>query len=143
MWLENERCENIIVDDMTGLAKQHPKAAIALAIFMFSLGGMPPTVGFISKLYIFNAVLSNNMVGLIVIAAIGSTISLYYYMRIIVRMFMMDSSPVLGALIKPIRSNVTICVVATCVVAIILLGTVLPDSTMRMAKHAAGEVAGG
>lgn len=143
MWLENERCENIIIDDMTGLAKQHPYAAVALSVFMFSLGGMPPTVGFISKLYIFNAALSNGLVGLVIIAAIGSTISLYYYMRIIVRMFMMDSSPVLGALIKPTRSMVTVCVVASSVVLILLLGTVLPESALRLAKHTAGEVAGG
>ena len=143
MWLENERCENIIIDDMTGLAKQHPYAAVALSVFMFSLGGMPPTVGFISKLYVFNAALSNNLVGLIVIAAIGSTISLYYYMRIIVRMFMMDASPVLGALIKPTKSLVTTCVVAASVIAILLLGTILPESALRVAKHTSGEVTGG
>jgi NADH-quinone oxidoreductase subunit N len=143
MWLENERCENIIVDDLTGLAKQHPYAATALALFMFSLGGMPPTVGFISKLYIFNSALSNNMIGLIVVAAIGSTISLYYYMRIIVRMFMMDSSPVLGALIKPVASKVTSGVVLVCAILIILFGTLLPESGMRVARHTSGEVTGG
>jgi NADH-quinone oxidoreductase subunit N len=143
MWLENERCENIIVDDLTGLSKQHPFAAVALAVFMFSLGGMPPTVGFISKLYIFNAALSNNLVGLIVIAAIGSTISLYYYMRIIVRMFMMDASPVLGALIKPNKSNLTIVVVAASVAFILLFGTALPETLLQFARHTSGETAGG
>jgi NADH-quinone oxidoreductase subunit N len=143
MWLENERCENIIIDDLTGLSKQHPYAAIALAVFMFSLGGMPPTVGFISKLYIFNAALSNHMIGLVVIAAIGSTISLYYYMRVIVRMFMMDASPVLGALIKPTRSNVTIGVVSICAVLVILFGTILPEAGLHIARHSSGEVTGG
>jgi NADH-quinone oxidoreductase subunit N len=143
MWLENERCENIIVDDLTGLSKQHPRAAVALAVFMFSLGGMPPTVGFISKLYVFNAALSTNLVGLIVVAAIGSTISLYYYMRIIVRMFMMDTTPVLGALIKPRRSMVTTTVVTVSVIIVILMGTVLPEPAMRLARQASGEVSGG
>ena len=143
MWLENERCENIIIDDLTGLAKTNPYAAFALAVFMFSLGGMPPTVGFISKLYVFNAALSNNLVALVVIAAIGSTISLYYYMRIIVRMFMMDSTPVLGSLIKPTRSLVTMVVVTAAVVLIIALGTVLPEPMLRIARHTAGEITGG
>ena len=143
MWLENERCENIIVDDLTGLAKQHPRTAVALAVFMFSLGGMPPTVGFISKLYVFNAALSTNLVGLIVIAALGSTISLYYYMRVIVRMFMMDTTPVLGGLIKPQRSMVITSIVALSVILVILLGTVLPEPAMRLAKQTAGEVSGG
>jgi NADH-quinone oxidoreductase subunit N len=143
MWLENERCENIIVDDLTGLAKQHPFAAVALSVFMFSLGGMPPTVGFISKLYIFNAALSNNLVGLIIVAAIGSTISLYYYMRVIVRMFMMEGSPVLGSLIKPQRSFATTVIVGASVALILLLGTFLPEKALRVAKHSASEVTGG
>jgi NADH-quinone oxidoreductase subunit N len=143
MWLENERCENIIVDDLTGLAKQHPLAAVALSVFMFSLGGMPPTVGFISKLYIFNAALSNNLVGLVIIAAIGSTISLYYYMRVIVRMFMMDGSPVLGSLIKPSRSTVTTWIVAISVAVILLFGTFMPEKALRVAQHSAAEVTGG
>ncbi len=143
MWLENERCENIIVDDLTGLAKQHPFAAVALSVFMFSLGGMPPTVGFISKLYIFNAALSNNLVGLVIIAAIGSTISLYYYMRVIVRMFMMEGSPVLGSLIKPQRSLTTTVIVGGSVALILLLGTLLPEKALRVAKHSAAEVTGG
>lgn len=143
MWLENERCENVIVDDLTGLSKQHPRASLALAIFMFSLGGMPPTVGFISKLYVFNAALSTNLIALIVVAALGSTISLYYYMRVIVRMFMMDSTPVLGALIKPQRSIITSVVVVTSVLIVILLGTVMPEPVMRLAKQTAGDISGG
>jgi NADH-quinone oxidoreductase subunit N len=143
MWLENERCENVIVDDLTGLAKQHPRAAVALAVFMFSLGGMPPTVGFISKLYVFNAALSNGLIGLVVIAALGSTISLYYYMRIIVRMFMLDSTPVLGALIKPKKSLSTVGVVLVSVIIVTLLGTVFPEPVMQIARKTAGEVTGG
>lgn len=104
---------------------------------------MPPTVGFISKLYIFNAALSNNLVGLIIVAAIGSTISLYYYMRVIVRMFMMEGSPVLGSLIKPQRSFATTVIVGASVALILLLGTLLPEKALRVAKHSASEVTGG
>jgi len=64
-------------------------------------------------------------------------------MRIIVRMFMMDASPVLGALIKPTKSLVTTCVVAASVLAILLLGTILPEAALRVAKHSSGEVTGG
>lgn len=143
MWLENERCENIIIDDLSGLAKKHPWAACAMAVFMFSLGGMPPTVGFISKLYVFNAALSNELIALVVIAAIGSTISLYYYLRIIVRMFMMDANPALDGLIKPVRSHITTAVVAVAVVLILALGTMLPEPVMNVARSSASEVAGG
>ena len=143
MWLENERCDNIIVDDLSGLAKNHPWAASAMAVFMFSLGGMPPTVGFISKLYIFNAAINNNLIFLVVIAAIGSTISLYYYMRIIVKMFMTDVNPALGGIIKPVRSPVTTIVVAISVALIMLFGTAEPESLMRLVKLSAAEISDG
>jgi NADH-quinone oxidoreductase subunit N len=143
MWLENERCENIIIDDLSGLAKKHPWASFALAVCLFSLGGMPPTVGFISKLYIFNAALSNELVALVVIAVLGSTISLYYYLRIVVRMYMMDANPALDGLIKPVRSNIIIGVVAIAVVLLLAIGTVLPESFMNIARSSAGEVTGG
>lgn len=143
MWLENERCENIIVDDLSGLAKKHPWAAFALAVFMFSLGGMPPTVGFISKLYIFNAALSNDLIALVVIAVLGSTISLYYYLRIIVRMYMMEANPALDGLIKPVYSRIITGVVATAVVLILAAGTLVPETFMNIARSAAGEITGG
>jgi NADH-quinone oxidoreductase subunit N len=143
MWLENERCDNLIVDDLAGLSKRHPWAAVAMAVFMFSLGGMPPTVGFIAKLYIFNAALSQNLIGLVVIAAIGSTISLYYYMRIIVKMFMMDVNPALDGLIKPVRSSVTTGLVAVSMVLIIAFGTVGAEPLMKLVKASASETAKG
>ncbi len=143
MWLENERCENIIIDDLSGLAKKHPWASFALAVCLFSLGGMPPTVGFISKLYIFNAALSNELVALVVIAVLGSTISLYYYLRIIVRMYMMDANPALDGLIKPVRSNIIIGIVTVAVVLLLAIGTVLPESFMNIARSSASEVTGG
>lgn len=142
MWLENERCDNIIIDDLSGLAKKHPWAATAMAVFMFSLGGMPPTVGFISKFYVFNAALSNDLIPLVIIAAVGSTISLYYYLRIIVKMFMMDANPALGGLITPKKSHVTTAVVAVAVALILAFGTVAPEQLMNLVKSSASEIAG-
>ncbi len=135
MWLENERCENIIIDDLAGLAKKHPKAALALAVFMLSLGGMPPTVGFISKLYVFNAALSQGLIALVLIACVGSTISLYYYLKIIVKMFMTDANPALGGLIQPKRSSVYIAVIAAAVILIIVAGTVAPEPMMELVRR--------
>ncbi|MCX6115937.1 MAG: NADH-quinone oxidoreductase subunit N, partial [Proteobacteria bacterium] len=134
MWLENERCENLMVDDMAGLAKRYPLTATSMAVFMFALGGMPPTMGFISKFYVFNAALSNNMMALVVVAAIGSTISLYYYMRLIVKMFMLEPNPALENLIKPVKSKWTVAIVGFCVVVVLAGGTFAPETFMRLAK---------
>ena len=143
MWLENERCENIILDDLTGLSKKHPWAAVALAIFMFSLGGMPPTIGFISKLYVFNAALSNGITATVVVAAIGSTIALYYYLRIIVRMFMMEANPALEGLIRPSHSTVITAIVAIAVTLVLAFGTVAPEPILKLARFSATEITGG
>ena len=61
-------------------------AAFALATFMFSFAGMPPTAGFIGKFFVFNAALQSQLYGLVTIGVIGSSISLFYYLRVIVRM---------------------------------------------------------
>ncbi len=80
--------------DYRGLAKRHPLAATAFAIFLFSLTGIPPFAGFVGKWYLFVAVLDrvpgpggNWYAVLAIIGAINSAISLYYYVRVIRAMF--------------------------------------------------------
>ncbi len=71
-----------------GLAKRRPFWAIAMAIFLFSLVGLPPLAGFIGKYYIFMAAIAREMYGLVIFAAINSVISLYYYAKIAKAMFL-------------------------------------------------------
>lgn len=84
--------EKIYVQDYKGLAYSHPYAAIVMSLFLFSLAGIPPTAGFMGKFYIFSAAVKQGFVGLAVIGVINSVISVYYYLRITVAMFMEDSS---------------------------------------------------
>ncbi len=129
MWLENDQNDNITLDNLSGMASKHPKACFALAVFMFAFAGMPPTVGFISKFFVFNAALKANLVSLVVIGIIGSSISLYYYLRVIVRMFM--SEPVkVAAPLAPKNSIIVSLVVGVAVILVVLLGTVLPGPVM-------------
>ncbi len=140
MWLENEDNDNIMLDDLAGLAKKHPWASFALAAFMFSFAGMPPTVGFMGKFFVFNAALSNQLYSLVIIGVIGSSISLFYYLRVIVRMYM--SEPVkVAVLLTPSRSVLTTVVLAIVLILNLLLGTVLPGPTMQMLKKTSEEVA--
>ena len=73
--------------DLTGLAATHPGAAIAMLIFMLSLGGIPPTAGFMGKLWLFGAAVEAGYIGLAVIAVLNSALSLYYYIRVVVFMW--------------------------------------------------------
>jgi NADH-quinone oxidoreductase subunit N len=76
--------------DLTGLYFSHPGAAIAMLIFMLSLGGIPPTAGFIGKLWIFGAAIDAGYVWLAVIGVLNSALSLYYYVRVVVLMWIAE-----------------------------------------------------
>jgi NADH-quinone oxidoreductase subunit N len=74
--------------DYAGLGLQHPFLGFCMAVIMFSLAGIPPTAGFFAKYYLFSAAVDQGMVGLAVIAVLNSALSLYYYLRVIVAMYM-------------------------------------------------------
>ena len=87
-----EKNENSIihVDDLAGLAKSRPVLALCFSIFMFSLAGLPPTVGFFSKFYLFSAALKEGLLWLTVWGVVNSVISVYYYLRPVVVMYMKE-----------------------------------------------------
>jgi NADH-quinone oxidoreductase subunit N len=76
--------------DLTALSSTHPGAAVAMLIFMLSLGGIPPTAGFMGKLWIFGAAIDAGYVWLAVIGVANSALSLYYYVRVVVFMWSPD-----------------------------------------------------
>jgi NADH-quinone oxidoreductase subunit N len=78
------------IDTYKGLGYRSPLVAVAMAIFFVSLTGLPPTAGFIGKLYLFAALLDAKWIWLAVIGAINSVISLYYYVRVLRNMFLRD-----------------------------------------------------
>jgi NADH-quinone oxidoreductase subunit N len=73
-----------------GLGYRSPLIAVAMAIFLISLTGLPPTAGFVGKFYLFAAVLDARWIWLAVIGAINTVISLYYYARVLRYMFLRD-----------------------------------------------------
>lgn len=77
--------------DLTGLYATHPGAAIAMLLFMLSLGGIPPTAGFMGKFWVFGAAIDAGYIWLAVIGVANSAVSLYYYIRVVV--FMWISKP--------------------------------------------------
>ncbi len=81
------------VDDYTGLAYKYPLAAAAMSLFLFSLAGIPPTAGFMGKFYIFSAAIKSGYIGLAIIGVINSVISVYYYLRITIAMYMREPEP--------------------------------------------------
>ncbi|HBA59916.1 MAG TPA: NADH-quinone oxidoreductase subunit N [Elusimicrobia bacterium] len=76
------------LDDLAGLSKTRPWLAAAMAAFMFSLAGVPPLAGFFAKFYAFAGAVNSGYTGLVVIAIIMSAVSMYYYLKVTVVMYM-------------------------------------------------------
>ena len=91
-----EKNENTLieVDDLRGLSRRNPVIAAALALFMLSLAGIPPTIGFFGKFFIFSAAIKNGLVWLAIWGVVSSVISVYYYLRPVVAMYMRDEEGV-------------------------------------------------
>ncbi len=79
-----------MVEDYTGLAYERPGVAACLAVLLLSLAGFPATAGFLGKFYLFRAAVHSNLVGLTVIAVLNSVVSVYYYLRPVVAMYMRE-----------------------------------------------------
>lgn len=82
--------------DYSGLGFQHPALAATMAIFMFALAGVPPTAGFVGKFYIFSAAVKGGYIWLAIIGVMNSLVSVYYYLRITVLMYMRPAEADLG-----------------------------------------------
>ncbi len=78
------------LDNLAGLASFRPGLAAAMAIFMVSLSGLPPTGGFVAKFHVFSAALKGGYVWLTVIAVLNSVVAVYYYLRLVVVMYMRE-----------------------------------------------------
>ncbi len=85
--------------DWSGVARRHPVLGMAAAVFMIALGGLPPTAGFLGKYSLFRAALDAGLTSLVVIAVVNSLVSVYYYLRVVVAMYMKpERAPSLGPL---------------------------------------------
>lgn len=78
------------VSDFAGLGFKRPVLAVAMTLFLFSLAGVPPAVGFVGKFYLFAGAVQKGYIWLAVIGVLNSAVSAYYYLRIMVYMYMKE-----------------------------------------------------
>jgi NADH-quinone oxidoreductase subunit N len=120
------------IADYAGLFKRSPLLAGALAFALVSLTGIPPTAGFVAKLYIFNAGIEADLWWLVVIAVINSVISAFYYLRVASLMFTGDPESA-----ESVPTTVALKFALTVSVAGILFVGVVPSPLLNAAKDAA------
>jgi NADH-quinone oxidoreductase subunit N len=88
--MEHKLGEGVLIEDYKGLAKDYPWLALAMTLFMLSLAGVPPTIGFAAKFYVFRAAIEANLTWLAIIGVVTSVVSAFYYLRVVYYMFMFD-----------------------------------------------------
>jgi NADH-quinone oxidoreductase subunit N len=89
------------ISDLSGLSRRRPMMALALAIFMFSLAGIPPLAGFIGKLYVFRAAIDAGLAWFAVVGVVLSVVGAYYYVRIVKIMYFDEPAEAFDALPYP------------------------------------------
>jgi NADH-quinone oxidoreductase subunit N len=85
---DEEPSDSWDLDRFAGLARKRPALAFAMAVFLFSLAGVPPTAGFVAKLYLFQAAVGAQAYGLAIVGVVTSILGAYYYLRVVVYMYM-------------------------------------------------------
>jgi NADH-quinone oxidoreductase subunit N len=119
--LESRGYTGETITDYAGLAKSHPAAAVLMLWFMLALAGIPPTAGFMGKLYLFAAAVNGGYVWLTLIAVIMSAVSLYYYFRIVVQMYLRDEEQARPAEMyrdRWVEAMIVVCAVVTLVIGV-------------------------
>ena len=131
--------ERLNIDDYAGLGLSRPALGAAMAVFMFSLAGVPPTAGFMGKLYVFSAAVQAGYIGLAIIGVANSVVSAFYYLRLTVVMYMSSaqSEPVSGQRPAPaLRLAVLVAVAGT-----LLLG-LFPSRVLQEALRSVAALLG-
>jgi len=83
--------KRVTFDDFKGLAKVRPYSAAAIAVFLLSMAGIPPTAGFMGKFYIITSAISAGQTALAVFGVISSILSMWYYLRLIISMYFQEA----------------------------------------------------
>jgi NADH-quinone oxidoreductase subunit N len=125
--LEREKGVAQTLETLSGLSTRRPGLAALMAIFMFSLTGVPPFIGFAAKFYIIQSALASGLYVLAVIMVMNSAISAYYYLRILVVMYMQPGERL--TIVDPTVPFGTYVVNVVMAAAVLVIG-VFPESVM-------------
>lgn len=127
--------ENITFDDLSGLYKRSPLLALTLAVGAFGLAGIPPTIGFTGKLFLFTAAIKKDMYALVILAVINTGIAIFYYLKMVRAAYTSVDSQV-----SPLNLRLSTSVLGIFFIVIIILLGIFPQGFMDVAKEAVAAV---
>lgn len=115
--IEKNENSSVMIDDLAGYAKKNPFLAFCLTLFLLSLAGIPPLIGFFGKFYLFTAAVGEGLIWLALWGVINSVISVYYYLRPVVVMYMKDGAH--EAIEQPMNSSKSVVVITAFIVLVL------------------------
>jgi len=130
--LSKENDSGVNLHNVSGLSQTNPWLSFSMAVFLLSMAGLPPTVGFIAKYMLFYSAIEAGEIWLVVLAVLCSAVSVYYYLRVLVYMYMKDAFEEKGAVRVPFLSATAVCLL---VLLTLQLG-ILPSKIVEAAKIA-------
>ena len=122
--------ESLMISDYAGLGFKRPLLALFMTIMLLSLAGFPPTAGFVGKFYIFRSAVESGQIWLVIIGAINTAISAFYYLRVVVAMYMREPEAELDFLAYP---RLLIVALTLAAIGVILIG-ILPSYFLSPAQ---------
>jgi NADH-quinone oxidoreductase subunit N len=131
VWIGSREHERVLVDDWAGLGSRHPSMALAMTLFLLSLGGIPPTSGFFGKFAVFQAAMQvpdNQLLWLVVVGVLNSVLSIFYYLRVVMAMYFREP---LGEF-RPLRSAAITFSLVVCALLVLQMG-IMPGFWLGLA----------
>ena len=123
--------ESLMISDYAGLGLRKPLLAMFMTVMLLSLAGFPPTAGFVGKFYIFKAAVQSGHIWLVIIGAVNTAISAFYYLRVVVTMYMREPEEELE--FSPYSSTLVIGLIIAAI-GVLLIG-VLPSLMLTPAQN--------
>lgn len=120
-YLETKEGTQLKINDLAGLAARRPYLALGMTLLLLSLAGIPPTIGFFGKFYLFTEALTQGFVWLTIWAGLSSVVGVYYYLRPIVVMYMVEDSEGVVRSLNPGRIMTRVAI-STAAVLVVVLG---------------------
>lgn len=129
--IEGENENNLELSDYVGLAKRHPFIAGLMALFMFSLAGIPPFAGFFGKYYVFLGAIKDGFIWLAVFGILSSVIGIYFYLKVAVYMYFKEQTSE-GNIVKIDKNAALVAFISALIV--IILG-IFPNYIIALIKN--------
>ena len=137
LWMRDENGQPVEdIAALAGLSQTRPGFAAALAVFMFSLAGIPPLFGFWPKLLVFRAAVDAGFIALAVAAIIGTVVGAYYYLRIVKVMYFDDAATPFARVRQPVQGAL----ILLAAIAVSPLGYLLIGPLQEISDKAAGSI---